>query len=52
MSRALAGTTIHAQCAVGRLATPELVAHMVAFVPSDAPDFMTGAIVDVNRPLT
>src|ERR687889_535744 len=32
----------------GRVATPEEVARTVAFLASEAPDFMTGAIVDVN----
>ena len=32
----------------GLMATPEEVARTVAFLATEAPDFMTGAIVDVN----
>ena len=46
------GVAIHSQSAVGRLAIPEQVARTVAFVSSEAPDFMTGPIVDVKEPLT
>jgi 3-oxoacyl-[acyl-carrier protein] reductase len=42
------GGGIRAQSPLGRVATPKEVAHTVAFLASDAPDFMTGAIVDVN----
>jgi 3-oxoacyl-[acyl-carrier protein] reductase len=42
------GDAIRSQSPLGRVATPEEVARTVAFLASDAPDFMTGAIVDVN----
>ena len=42
------GGGIRAQSPLGRVATPEEVARTVAFLATDAPDFMTGAIVDVN----
>jgi 3-oxoacyl-[acyl-carrier protein] reductase len=42
------GDSIRSQSPLGRVATPGEVARTVAFLASDAPDFMTGAIVDVN----
>jgi 3-oxoacyl-[acyl-carrier protein] reductase len=42
------GDGIRAQSPLGRVATPEEVAKTVVFLASEAPDFMTGAIVDVN----
>lgn len=42
------GEARRAQSPLGRVATPEEVARTVAFLASDAPDFMTGAIVDIN----
>jgi NAD(P)-dependent dehydrogenase (short-subunit alcohol dehydrogenase family) len=43
-----AGDSIRAQSPFGRVADPDEVARTVAFLASEAPDFMTGAIVDVN----
>ena len=40
--------SIRAQSPLGRVAAPEEVARTVVFLASEAPDFMTGAIVDVN----
>ncbi len=42
------GNGIRAQSPLGRVATPKEVARTVAFLASEAPEFMTGAIVDVN----
>jgi NAD(P)-dependent dehydrogenase (short-subunit alcohol dehydrogenase family) len=42
------GDGIRAQSPLGRVAAPEEVAKTVVFLASEAPDFMTGAIVDVN----
>ncbi len=42
------GDRIRSQSPLGRVATPEEVAKTVVFLASEAPDFMTGAIVDVN----
>jgi NAD(P)-dependent dehydrogenase (short-subunit alcohol dehydrogenase family) len=42
------GDGIRSQSPLGRVATPEEVAKTVVFLASEAPDFMTGAIVDVN----
>jgi NAD(P)-dependent dehydrogenase (short-subunit alcohol dehydrogenase family) len=42
------GDAIRAQSPLGRVATAEEVARTVAFLASEAPDFMTGAIIDVN----
>jgi 3-oxoacyl-[acyl-carrier protein] reductase len=42
------GDAIRSQSPLGRVAAPEEVARTVAFLASEAPDFMTGAIVDVN----
>src|SRR5215218_9811652 len=42
------GEGIRSQSPLRRVATPEEVARTVTFLASDAPDFMTGAIVDVN----
>jgi 3-oxoacyl-[acyl-carrier protein] reductase len=42
------GDNIRAQSPLGRVAYPEEVARTVAYLASEAPDFMTGAIVDVN----
>jgi len=42
------GEGIRSQSPLNRVATPEEVARTVVFLASDAPDFMTGAIVDVN----
>ena len=46
--RGPAGDGIRSQSPLGRVATPEEVARAVVFLASEAPDFMTGAIVDVN----
>jgi NAD(P)-dependent dehydrogenase (short-subunit alcohol dehydrogenase family) len=43
-----AGDSIRAQSPLRRVAEPEEVARTVAFLASEAPDFMTGAIVDLN----
>jgi 3-oxoacyl-[acyl-carrier protein] reductase len=43
-----AGDSIRAQSPLGRLAYPEEVARTVLFLASEAPEFMTGAIVDLN----
>ena len=42
------GDGIRAQSPLGRVATAEEVAQTVAFLATEAPAFMTGAIVDVN----
>jgi 3-oxoacyl-[acyl-carrier protein] reductase len=42
------GEGIRSQSPLGRVATPEEIARTVAFLATEAPDFMTGAIVDVN----
>jgi 3-oxoacyl-[acyl-carrier protein] reductase len=42
------GDGIRAQSPLGRVATANEVAQTVAFLASEAPAFMTGAIVDVN----
>jgi 3-oxoacyl-[acyl-carrier protein] reductase len=42
------GDGIRSQSPLGRVATPEEVARTVAFLATEAPDFMTGAIVDVD----
>jgi 3-oxoacyl-[acyl-carrier protein] reductase len=42
------GEGIRSQSPLGRVADPEEVARTAAFLASEAPDFMTGAIVDVN----
>jgi len=42
------GEGIRSQSPLGRVATPEEVARTVAFLATEAPDYMTGAIVDVN----
>lgn len=42
------GEGIRSQSPLGRVATPEEVARTVAFLATDAPDYMTSAIVDVN----
>jgi NAD(P)-dependent dehydrogenase (short-subunit alcohol dehydrogenase family) len=42
------GEGIRSQSPLGRVAEPEEVARTVAFLASEAPEFMTGAIVDVN----
>jgi 3-oxoacyl-[acyl-carrier protein] reductase len=42
------GEGIRSQSPLGRVATPQEVALTVAFLASQAPDFMTGAIIDVN----
>ena len=46
--RGAEGEGIRSQSPLGRVATPEEVARTAAFLASEAPDFMTGAIVDVN----
>ena len=46
--RGPAGDAIRSQSPFGRIAAPEEVARTVVFLASEAPDFMTGAIVDVN----
>jgi 3-oxoacyl-[acyl-carrier protein] reductase len=43
-----AGDSIRAQSPLGRVAHPEEVARTVLFLASEAPEFMTGAIVDLN----
>ncbi len=42
------GAGIRAQSPLGRVATAEEVARTVGFLATDAPAFMTGAILDVN----
>ena len=42
------GDSIRAQSPLGRVAAPKEVARTVAFLALEAPDFMTGAIVDLN----
>jgi len=42
------GAGIRAQSPLGRVATAEEVARTVGFLATDAPTFMTGAILDVN----
>ena len=42
------GDSIRAQSPLGRVATAREVARTVGFLASEAPPFMTGAIVDVN----
>ncbi len=42
------GDSIRSQSPLGRVAEPEEVARTVTFLATEAPDFMTGAIVDVN----
>jgi NAD(P)-dependent dehydrogenase (short-subunit alcohol dehydrogenase family) len=42
------GDSIRAQSPLGRVATPDEVASVVAFLASPAADFATGTIVDVN----
>jgi NAD(P)-dependent dehydrogenase (short-subunit alcohol dehydrogenase family) len=44
----LQGDAIRAQSPLGRVATPEEVAHAVAFLASEGAEFTTGAILDVN----
>lgn len=43
-----AGDAIRSQSPLGRVATPEEVAAVVAFLASDDAAFATGTIVDVN----
>ena len=42
------GDEIRNQSSMGRVAQPEEVAETIAFLALDAPDFMTGCIVDIN----
>ncbi len=42
------GDAIRAQSPLGRVATPDEVAHAVAFLASEGAEFTTGAILDVN----
>jgi len=42
------GDAIRAQSPLRRVATVEEIARVVLFLATDAPEFMTGAIVDVN----
>lgn len=42
------GEQIRAQSPLGRVATPEEVAHAVVFLASDGAEFTTGTILDVN----
>ena len=42
------GDSIRAQSPLGRVADPEEVARTVVFLASEAPDYMTGAIIDLN----
>ena len=42
------GKEIRAQSPFGRVAQPEEVAKTIAFLALDAPEFLTGCIVDVN----
>jgi NAD(P)-dependent dehydrogenase (short-subunit alcohol dehydrogenase family) len=44
----LEGDEIRNQSPLGRVATPEEVAHAVLFLASDGAEFSTGAIIDVN----
>ncbi len=46
--RGSAGDAIRAQSPLGRAATPDEVAYVVAFLASDGAELTTGAIVDVN----
>ncbi len=42
------GETIRNETALGRVATPEEIAHAVAFLASEGAESATGAIIDVN----
>jgi len=42
------GETARADTAIGRVATPEEIARMVAFLAADAPASLTGCVIDVN----
>ena len=42
------GDAIRAESPLGRVATPEAVAHVVVFLASEGAEFTTGTIVDVN----
>lgn len=42
------GEAIRAQSPMGRVARPEEVANTICYLAFDAPEFMTGCIVDVN----
>ena len=42
------GDSIRGQSPMGRVARPEEVARTVLFLASEAPEFMTGSIVDIN----
>ncbi len=42
------GESLRNQSSMGRVARPEEVARTIEFLAFDAPDFMTGCIVDVN----
>ena len=43
-----AGRALRAQSPLGRVARPEEIADVVAFLAADAPAYLTGAILDVN----
>jgi len=42
------GDAIRAQSPLGRVAEPEEVAHVVAFLAAPGSEFLTGAVVDIN----
>ena len=42
------GDSIRNQSSIGRVAQPEELANTIAYLAFDAPEFMTGCIVDVN----
>ena len=42
------GDAIRAQSPLNRVAQPEEVARTVVFLGTEAPDFLTGCIIDVN----
>jgi len=48
VAKAIADEAVIADQPLGRVATPEEVAQIVAFCVLDAPASMTGAILDVN----
>jgi NAD(P)-dependent dehydrogenase (short-subunit alcohol dehydrogenase family) len=43
-----AGEAARADTAIGRVATPREVARVVAFLATDAPESLTGCVIDVN----
>ena len=42
------GDSIRQQSSIGRVAQPEEVGQIVAYLAMEAPEFMTGCIVDIN----